>query len=120
MLSTKYRDLSPKAKDRIYKQFQRLKVKKDIVRNRSFYSKEDYIPVPVADVAKIMKALNDSLSPSYPRVQFSKHNPNFLYDFLKVTLFGRSGYPAPTDENAHNAARSAAPTRTGWFFMPRL
>lgn len=84
MLSTKYRDLSPRAKDRIYKQFQRLKVKKDIVRNRSFYSKEDYIPVPVADVAKIMKALNDSLSPSYPRVQFSKHNPNFLYDFLKV------------------------------------
>lgn len=84
MLSTKYRDLSPKAKDRIYKQFQRLKVKKDIVKNRSFYSREDYVPIPVRDVAKIMTALNNSLSSSYPKIEFSKDNPNFLYDFLKV------------------------------------
>ena len=79
-----YTTLPRKVKDRIYKHLQRFKVKKSLIQNRSFYNKEDYTPIPMTDITKIMKSLNDSLSPAYPKIEFSRSNPNFLYDFLKI------------------------------------
>ena len=79
-----YTNLPQKKKDRIYNQLQRIKLRKSLVRNRSFYNKEDYVPVPMCDISKIMKSLNSCLTNPELSLKVKKNNPDFLYDFLSI------------------------------------
>lgn len=79
-----YTNLPQKRKDVIYRQMQRIKVKKNLIQGRCFYNREDYTPVPVCDIMKILKSLNSSIANPKNQVTSNIASADFLYDFLEI------------------------------------
>lgn len=79
-----YSTLSLRKKDNIYKQMQHIKIRNNLIKGRCFYNREDYTPVPVQDIMRILKSLNNSIANPKDKVSEDISRVDFLYDFLEI------------------------------------
>lgn len=71
-------------KDNVYRQFQQIKIRNNLIKGRCFYNREDYTPIPVQDIMKILKSLNESIANPKNYISENISNVDFLYDFLEI------------------------------------
>lgn len=71
-------------KDNVYRQFQSIKIRNNLIKGRCFYNREDYVPIPVQDIMKILKSLNESIANPKNYISENISNVDFLYDFLEI------------------------------------